>query len=478
MYEFKTEPYQHQKDIFEKNLSMPYAGLLMEMGTGKSKICIDTAAALYEAGKIQRVLIIGNNGSYANWINKEVPAHLPDRVPSASIFWKQASGAKWSKLLNAFRDKRHNSLLFFSVNIEATINKSNFDLFSRYLSSADSMLIVDESSTVKNHKAQRTKAIIKLARYAKYRRILTGTPIGNGPLDLYSQCEVLEKGALGFSSYYSFRAYYAIMREIMPRGTGRTVKIVNGYRELDKLKTDLSKFSFIVKKEDCLSLPEKIYQRYEVELTPKQKKWYEELKKTAVIELSECETVSAPVILTKLLKLHQLVCGILKPDDGVEVLIENNRMKALKAILDECPRPVVIWANYRKNIQSILDTLGSDARSYYGDTTGEERIANINDFQAGKVPYLVCNAQSAGYGITLTRSHTAIYFSNNYSAELRQQSEDRIHRIGQDKKVTYVDIVCPGTVDEKILDALRMKKNLAQKIVSSEGYKNGWKDIF
>lgn len=472
-YKYKINPYKYQQNIIESNLSMDYAALFMEMGTGKSKIMIDTAGALYEAGKIQRVLIIGNNGSYANWVNKEIPQHLPDRIPRACLYWKQATGKKWDSLLDAFRARRQNALLFFAVNVEATIVQRVNTLLKNYVSTADTLVIIDESSTIKNHKAQRTKQVIKIARRAKYRRILTGTPIGNGPLDLYSQCEALDYGCLGFSSYYSFRSFYSIMKEIRPRGlNGRSVKVVVGYQETNKLKEDLSRFSFIVKKSDCLDLPEKVYQTYEVELTPEQTKLYKEMARDAVTEI-EGQIVSAPVILTKILKLHQLTCGIIKPDEGNPITIKNNRIKALESVLNEMEPPVVIWANYRQNIKDIMKFLGDDCRGYYGDTSDQERVEIVKLFQEKGIKYLVANPQSAGYGLTLTAGHNAVYYSNNYSAEHRQQSEDRLHRIGQENKVLYVDLVCIGSIDEKILKILKNKKNIATELLSTP---DGWRD--
>ncbi len=468
-YEYKTRPYDHQRSAFEQGRTMVYQALLMEMGTGKSKIICDTAAYLYYAGKINALLIFGNNGSYSNWATDEIPTHMPHLVERNVVVWKGATGKRYKKMLDSLFVPGVFHLQVLVMNIEALAFESGFSVALRFARTHSTMTVIDESTTIKNHKAKRTKAAIKIGHESLARRILTGSAVTNNPLDIYAQAEFLSTGCLGFTSWYTFRAHYAELQEIRLRETGRMVKVVAGFRALDRLTSDLQRFSFIVKKEDCLDLPPKVYEKYKVELTAQQSKLYDQLHKTSVAELEAEQFVTARIVLTKLLRLHQLVCGHLTDDDGTIHVVPNNRLSALNTVLEEVSGPVIVWATYRADIQAIRESLtkrdDGAVATYYGDTTDKERIDIRQRFQQGAIKYLVANPQTAGYGLTLTAASNVVYYSNNFDAEKRQQSEDRCHRIGQTRSVTYVDLYCPGTVDEKILKALRSKKALADKVL-------------
>jgi SNF2 family DNA or RNA helicase len=254
---------------------------------------------------------------------------------------------------------------------------------------------------------------------------------------------------------------------------------VVGYQNLEELTSSLDSFSFRVLKKECLDLPDKIYTKREVELTSEQKKVYKELAKYAITELESHETVSVTSILTQILRLHQVVCGFVKHDKGEEVEIKNNRIDELINVLQEIQGKTIIWANYQYDIKRILKTIqgitGTDSvATYYGDTPDEERQETIRRFQNpnSELQYLISNVQTGGYGITLTEAKNVIYYSNNYDLEKRLQSEDRAHRIGQTNKVTYIDLVAKGTVDEKIVKALRNKLDLAQEVLGDEKWKD------
>ncbi len=452
---------------------MIYQALLMEMGTGKSKVAIDTASYLYQHGKVNGLLIFGNNGSYSNWATDEIPTHMPDLVERNVVVWKGATGKRMERMLESLFVPDAFHLQVLVMNIEALAYEKGLRVALRFARTHRTLTVIDESTTIKNHKAKRTKGAMAIGKESVARRILTGSAVTNNPLDIYAQAEFLCHGALGFTSWYAFRAHYAELQEIRLRDTGRKVKVVVGYRALDKLTADLRAFSFIIKKEDCLDLPPKVYERYKVEMTPEQTRLYDQLKRTSVAELEAEQFVTARVVLTKLLRLHQLVCGHLTDDEGEAHDIPSQRLTALHTVLDEMSTPVIIWANYRADIFAIAKSLAkrnegtARVASYFGDTSDQQRNDIREQFQAGRLDYLVCNPQTAGYGLTLTRANNVVYYSNNFDAEKRQQSEDRCHRIGQTKSVTYVDLYCPGTVDEKILKALRSKKALADKVLVS-----------
>jgi SNF2 family DNA or RNA helicase len=473
-YRFKTVPYKHQLETLDKSKDEYAHALFMEMGTGKTKILLDNAAYLFDKGEIKGLLVVANKGSYLNWIDKEIPEHLPNHITVVSAPWITPSNkAIEEKLSHLFRPEI--ALKVLVVNVEALAFEKATKLCTQYLISYPSMMVVDESSVIKSPTAKRTKSCLQLGRFAKYRRIATGTPITRDPMDLYTQCQFLRTGAWGFSSFYAFRARYAKMIQI--DAGGRRFNKVTGFQNLDELTNKLKVFSTLIKKTDCLDLPEKVYETRTVELTPDQKKLYEQMKNESIAELESGDVMSAPEIITKILRLHQIACGIATDENGQSHSIESDRVGALFSILEESEDKVVIWATYRRNIIDIAEKLacvyGEEyVSTYFGDTSVEDRRSAIDRMQNGDLKYLVCNPQTAGYGITLTKPHTSVYFSNNYDLGIRLQSEDRLHRIGQTNNVTYIDIVCKGTIDEKIVKVLKAKKNIADMVLNG-----GWKDL-
>jgi len=476
-YEFKTEPYAHQKTALKRSWNKREYGFFMEMGTGKSKVLIDTIGILYGKGAINAVVIIAPKGVYKNWSTKEIPDHMPDHIDRHVAVWSPAPRKKEKadlvKLFNVEEDK----LKIFVINVEAFSTPKGVKFTQNFILGHKVLLAVDESTTIKNPKASRTKAIVKLSKNTAFRRILTGSPITQSPLDLYSQTEVLGSSLLGYTSFYSFQNHYG---EVVNRYFGgRTVKQVVGYRNLEELTARLDTFSYRVLKNDCLDLPEKVYVKREVTLTAEQKKLYKELSESAITLLKNEEMLSVTNVLTQLLRLHQIVCGHVKSDDGVETPVDNNRIDELIEVIGEMQGKVIIWANYRQNILEIVETLqglfGSDSvAAYFGDTSTDERERIIKDFQNPDHPlrFFVGNTQTGGYGITLTEAQNVIYYSNNFDLEKRLQSEDRAHRIGQKNNVTYVDLVAKDTIDERIVTALRNKLDLAQEVLGDDKWEN------
>jgi len=255
---------------------------------------------------------------------------------------------------------------------------------------------------------------------------------------------------------------------------GRRVQLVHSYQRLDELADILKGFSYRVLKEDCLDLPDKVYIKREVELSKEQKDAYATMKSAALAQLKG-KLATAPHVLTQMMRLHQITCGFLKNDDDSISDLKNNRMNSLLELLEEVEGKVIIWANYVHDVEKIVkilcDEYGSDTVvEYYGATSSESRAKAIKSFQdpKSKVRYFIGNPQTAGYGITLTEAGTVIYYSNGYDLEKRLQSEDRAHRIGQKKSVTYVDLIAPKTVDEKIVKALRNKIDIASQVMGEE----------
>jgi len=470
-YKFRTTPYKHQLTALEKSWDKDEYAYFMEMGTGKSKVLVDNIAVLYDKGKINSALIIAPKGVYRNWYSQEIPNHMPSHIDYKSVLWTASTSKK--------KDKEYQQLFkvdydlhILIMNVEAFSTKRGQDFALKFLRTHKAMMAVDESTTIKTPTAKRTKAITIMASMAQYRRILTGSPVTKSPLDLFSQCRFLNEHLLGFGSYYTFRQRYAHM--VSRNFGGRQVQIVGSYQRLDELSDKLKPFSYRVLKEDCLDLPEKIYIKREIELTPEQQLHYRQMKQQALTALNG-KRISAPHVLTQLMRLHQITCGHVKLDDGKTEDIKNNRLNELMNVLEEVEGKVIIWANYiydiEKIVKAIIKKYGEESVvDYYGAIASETRQKNITEFQDPRsaVRFFVGNPQTGGYGITLTAANTVIYYSNGYDLEKRLQSEDRAHRIGQKKSVTYVDMIAEKTVDEKIVKALRKKINIASEILGEE----------
>ena len=470
-YRFKTKPYEHQLIALEKSWDKEEYAYFMEMGTGKSKVLIDNIAILYDKGKINGVLIVAPKGVYKNWYSSEIPTHLASHVQYKSVLWTASiSKTKQEELNSLFKSDFNLHVLV--MNVEAFSTKKGLQFALKFLNSHKTLMAVDESTTIKTPSAKRTKSILALSKSAVYRRILTGSPITKSPLDLYTQCGFLNEDLLGFSSYYAFRSRYAHMIE--RNFGGRRVQIVKSYQRLDELSKLIEPFSYRVLKEDCLDLPEKIFIRREIELTEEQEKLYSTMKQMALATLNG-KLLTAPNVLTQLMRLHQITCGHFKSDDGKIQELKNNRLEELMSILEETEGKAIIWANYIYDIERISAAIkkeyGDDSVvEYYGAIHKDERQKNIERFQDPLSPFrfFIGNPQTGGYGITLTAANTVIYYSNGYDLEKRLQSEDRAHRIGQKKSVTYIDLIAEKTIDEKIVKALRKKIDIASQIMGEE----------
>jgi len=472
-YKFKTKPYNHQLQALEKSWAEKTYALFMEMGTGKSKVLVDNLAVLYDQAAIRGALIVAPKGVYKNWHDIELPVHLPDHIEHTKVLWEPSNSKKKQLELDTLFDKK-GDLKILIMNVEAFSTKKGLDFAHSFLNmlAGKALLGIDESTTIKNPTAKRTKNILTLGNLASYRRILTGSPVTKSPLDLYTQCMFLDKKHLGLDSYYSYRARYAHM--VRRNFGGRQVQIVDSYRRLDELAAKLEGFSYRVLKEDCLDLPPKVFTTRTVELSDEQKEQYVMMKKAAIAE-HKGKLMSSATALTTLLRLHQITCGTFKADDGTVTPIKNNRITALMDCVEEIEGKAIIWATYREDIKNIVAALKkaygeASTVEYHGGVDATLRQDNIAQFQQVKGPtrFFVGNPQTGGYGITLTAANTVIYYSNNYDLEKRLQSEDRAHRIGQTGSVTYVDLVAEKTIDERIIKSLKDKVNIANEIMGED----------
>ena len=471
-YPFKNKPFTHQAAYLQRFWEDKEVAVLAEMGTGKSFMLINNAAMLYDKGKINSVLIVAPKGVYRNWYTSEIPKHMPEHIEVAMACWSPAP-RKAEKLEMERMLESVDKLRILVMNIEAFSTEKGQSFARTFLRVTNAFMAIDESTTIKTPTAKRTKSIVKVGKEAVYRRIATGSPVTKSPLDLFSQCEFLSPDCLGFYSFYTFQARYAVLVE--RKLATHTFKQIVGYRHLDELQKKLSRFAFRVTKEECLDLPDKVFVRREIELTPEQKKYYEQMKLMALAMFEDGSMMTTNNALTQLMRLHQICCGHIKLDDGRQEDIPNNRINELLAQIEELDGKVIIWANYRRDIENIKRALATtygmtSVATYYGDTEAEVRQEIVTNFQDPNhdLRFFVGNPRTGGYGLTLTAAKTVIYYSNNFDLEVRLQSEDRAHRIGQTNKVTYIDFISPGTVDEHIVKALRNKINIANAVLGEE----------
>ena len=324
-YRFKTTPFQHQLDALKESWNKEVWALFMEMGTGKTKVCIDNMAILYDKGKINSALVIVPNGIKRNWRN-ELKVHLSDHIKYRVGIWS-ASPKKEEKTELEQLSIMADDFTILIMNVEALSTVRGRDFARSFLLRNQAMCVVDESTTIKNHSAQRTKNIIKLSELAKYRRIMTGSPVTKSPLDLFSQIQFLDPWLLEQQSYYSFRARYAV---IVQRSVGsHSFQHVVKYQRLDELQEKIKNFSTRVLKSECLDLPEKLYTKRSVSMTPEQLKAYVEMKKSALTFLEDNKMMTAATVLTQLIRIHQITCAHVKTDDGEVQPIKNNRIQEL-----------------------------------------------------------------------------------------------------------------------------------------------------
>jgi len=469
-YPYKTEPYEHQKNALSQSAEKTEWAYFMEMGTGKTKVTIDNIAYLYLQRKITSVLIIAPKSVYTNW-ESEIETHMPD-VLKYKIY-------KWNidKPKDYFKMDESPDLKIFLINVEALSTKRGYQACVEYLlKNKLNFVALDESTTIKNRSAKRTKNILSLAKVSHIKRILTGSPITKSPLDLFTQCAFLSPELLGFHSYLAFRNRYAEMTDI-PVGSGRYISIPKYYKRLDELEEKMKSFATRIRKDQCLDLKPKVRSKRYIELEGDGKKIYERLKHHA-LAIVEDSTISFSNKLTEIIKLHQVCNGFTKNDDGEIMQLHKSKLNALDEIFEETDGKVIIWANYLYNIHEIRDFLtkkyGEDSTvCIYGAVDVEDRQDAVKRIQEDdKTRFLIANPTTGGFGLTLTACNTVIYFSNNYNLEVRMQSEDRAHRLGQKGTVVYIDIVAKGTLDEAIMKSLTSKGQIAAKTLGEEDLKS------
>lgn len=440
-------------------------GELFEMGCGKTLTTIAVAGALYNLGKIDRVLVVAPTSVCSVWPH--------DLNQFAAFPWEArvllGDKKKRLKALNELENWPFKALRIAVINYESTHRDGIFEALATY---KPDLIVCDESQRIKNPSAAQSKALHKLGDAAPFRMILSGTPVQNNAVDLYSQYRFLDPAVYG-ANFYAFKNRYCIMG-----GYGQH-QIV-GYRNMDELVEKEHSVAYRVTKEECLDLPQQTFINRYVQFTDAEQAIYEQLRKSSFLELETGENVTATTILTMYLRLMQLTGGFLTADESTRPKQVNTaKLDALADIVDDyvvdAGKKLVIFARFRAEIAAIENLLRLRKIQYgsiYGDVPMEERGKIVEDFQTNPdTKVFVAQIQTAGLGITLHAASTAVFYSYDYNYANYAQALARIHRIGQRLPVTYIHLVVDGSIDEKILAALENKEDMAKTVVDS------WREV-
>lgn len=485
-YVFRTEPLRHQADVFEATKDLPSFGLLWEQGVGKTKPTIDTATYLYETGKIEALLVVAPNGVQRNWANDQITEHMPERVlDRAFVLVYKSSGAMTQKA-KASRKTLLNwqgGLRVLCISYQGILTKTGKSFCERFMAKYKTLIVADESQRIKTPKAKVTHRMVAWASWAKYRRLLSGTPITQGAFDIYSQIHFLdpnfweERGLAPFSVFKTHFGVFVSREEyerdtgfIMPKGLDKNPV---DYKNLEELAEYIKLVSHRLTKDTAgIKLPPKVYSKRYFTLSKKQRQVYDELYEDFETQLPETgDWLEAPESLPRIIRLQQITSGYVATEAGEPVQridSENNpRLDLLLETLEDCPGKAIIWAKFTIDIDILMEALSKIgiAVRYDGLVGDDEREQNKIRFQSGDARFFVGKPQSGATGLTLHAARSVHYFSNSYNFEHRAQSEDRAHRIGLKHSVTYYDYIAENTIDGDIVRNLRKKNQFSQRLL-------------
>ena len=445
-------------------------GLLFEMGCGKTLTAIAIAGAGYQMGKIDRLLIVAPTSVVAVW-PKELREYAKFKYTCKTLLGEKQQRIKQIDDLLKFPFK---ALKIAVINYESTWRPEILEKLKEF--DAD-MVIADESQRIKTYDAAQSKAMHELGDQARYKLILSGTPVQTAAIDIWSQYRFLDKSVFG-ENFFKFRGRYAIM------GGYGNKKIV-GYRDLEGLIKKEHSIAFRVTKDEALDLPEQTFIKRKVQLGKKEKDLYNQIKRSSYAELSNGDKITATTVLTRLLRLQQLAGGFLVTDDSDKPeLVNTAKLDALQDIIEDyvlgAGKKLVIFARFIPEVTAIMKMIdktfqktGKKQVAIYGAIKKEDRGPIIKQFQEDPdTVIIVGQIDTLGVGVTLTAADTCVYYSKNFNYATYEQSLSRIHRIGQRNTCTYIDLETEGTVDEMIGKALARKEDMAKTVVDN------WRDFF
>ena len=478
--EFKTEPFQHQRETLQRLSERPenFFAVLWEQGTGKTKFSIDRAAQLWREGKIDAVLVVAPKGVDLNWMKDQLPIHLPDDVnkqSEAHRYQAVKAKTKWHQKAceNILKTER---LAWVFTSIDSFVTEAGKKYFKRFLKQRRVLYILDESPRIKTPKAKRTQTVVASGAYAEYPMILTGTLTGGSPFDAYSQMRFLDKEfwrrEIGIRRFSEFKMRYgewftrAEAEEALGFDPGYD-KLIR-YKNLDELRGIIARHASRVRKADVLDLPEKLFSKRRFEMTAAQRRHYEELRDEFETELADGTLLEAEMALVRLLRLQQITCGYVAVGPGEpiqQIDTKNPRLEIMEELRDECiGSKNVVRARFQQDVEQVMHLLGGKAKRFDGTVSDTYAEQAEQEFKHGDLEWLVASCQKGTEGHDWYMSTNCIFYSSNFNLIDRLQMEDRHHRSGTKTDVNYIDLIAEGTVDEKIANALVEKLEIASLI--------------
>lgn len=519
-YQTKLPAYDHQARGLAAMEGKELFALLMAMRTGKTKVTLDDFGRLELAGKAQDFLLLAPAGVYRTWL-EAVRTHVSDDLQSRlwPYIWESGNNSKAAKNTRAaFMGEAHRPRMLL-MNVEALSSvPAAQDMALRFVQQRRNVYqAVDESVVIKNWESNRTAFIVnKLGPHFAYKRILTGLPTPKDPLDLFGQFYYLNPAILGYYNWVAFRARYAKVYNICMLKTAElqarfkaalggndyvripnlgnmaitdlsrehiihemgvrnmwlpTIPRINGYQNEDELRDKIAPYVYRCRLEDCYDMPASVYMKREVKMTPEQSRIYQELKTFCTAKLESQDYVTATHVIVQMIKLHQVLCGRAVDEAGNEHEIETNRPKELLAAIAELEETekVIIWCVYDNDIQRVVAALrrehGENSVSRFWGGNIKTREQEEHAFKTKpEVRFMVATQSAGGRGRTWDMANTVIYYSNNDNLDHRSQSEERPKAMNKKIPIAYIDLITPGTVDEKFITSLRRKIDMATAI--------------
>jgi SNF2 family DNA or RNA helicase len=461
---YHTPPYAHQAEALNTAWMKPGFAFFLEQGTGKTKIIIDEIVNLIERNEINCAIVLAPNNVHINW-KYELEKHVPDYQKWGIQVWRTGKNKK-DREDETRRIITSGKVLIFLMNIEAVSTPAGREYVQRILRACrKSYLVIDESHKIKTPGAARTKAALEFGRMAKFKRIATGTEAEEGIENLFSQFKFLDPNIIGVRSFTAFRSMFCVMG-------GYENREIRGYQNQEMLAKRIAPHIYAKRKKDCLDLPDKVYVTHKIAMTIEQFKIYNQLEEELIVELKNGTIVDATMAMTRMMRLQQVLCGHINSSEDAKArtryseAIPSHRADYIAEIVEEASSKVIIFCRFTKDVDLTITALaekGIPAIGVSGLVEGDRRLAEINRWRHDpSIKALAITTATGGVGLTLNEATATIFYSNGWSSTDRIQAEDRNHRIGQENKVTYHDIIVPRTIDHRLFKVLMDKKKSAQ----------------
>lgn len=479
---FKVPPKPYQLEVFTHARHLKRIALApCALGTGKTKMALDIAADKFMRNEIDGVAVVCLRSVKTQWIERALPEHMTTAVDWKAHIWKKTTRIPSDIAEPRLGVRRMRIMAFHGEAFGRKRSQAARDL-AAFLRSGRIMLIFDESTRIKNYKANITKEMLLVRHLAAVRMILTGTPITKGLEDFFTQYQFLDEDIIGLSDFFSFRGRYCVTEPVRGRNVDRRVVTITGYRNQEELIRKIAPVSFMIP-DTVLGLPPKRYERFEVEMTDEQRTIYVALRDQLVEDLRERRIENPTYAMVRLLRMQQVLCGryyetIESEDDfrtTVPRLLPNNRPEVLANLLEQHDGQALVWCRFTADIDDIVTAIGGLGRLgiYEGDTNQAERDRQVLAFKRGEIDYMICTSAASTGVDGLQCANAAFWYSSSFNREHRWQAEGRIYRLGQTNSTLFGDLVVPGTVDTRILRAHAETADLARMVMTNPSFLSG-----